>query len=787
MSRRQFFGHRKVLSMGVALACSLANAQEVLPFPPTPTASVVGKTLAQSQHHWRKVPSHLPADAPNILVIMLDDAGFANPDTFGGEIHTPTLTRLAKTGIAYNAFHTTAISSSTRAALLTGRNHHHVGTGMVTEAASDFPGYTGIIPKSAATVAEVLKDYGYSTAAFGKWHNTPPAEVSPAGPFNHFPTSYGFQHFYGFLAGETDQYHPRLWNDTTPIEPPNDPKYHLTVDLANKAIGWMREHRDMAPDKPFFMYWAPGAVHAPHQIFKSWADKYKGKFDSGWDVYRQTVFARQKAIGWIPKDTQLTPRPSTLPAWNSLPPAERKFQSRLMEVYAGFLEHTDTQAGRLIDELDREGIRKNTLIFYIFSDNGASAEGLQGSLNDIMSLEGFSAPPAQQMKILNSVYGGLGALGGPKLHEHYNAAWAWAGETPFVGTKLVAGYFGGTRTPLVISWPEKIKHDGIVRDQFHHVNDIVPTIYKILHITPPEVVNGVKQMPLDGVSLAYTFSDPKAKTRKPAQYFEVLGSRGLYQDGWMASVFGPRVPWLPGPQGLATWNPAQDKWALFKLSHDYSQADDLSARYPVKLAEMEKRFDQEARKNNVYPLGAGFLPLMIPNFEQSSGRTDWHLDASATRLPEVAAPNVRAQSSLATADVDIPADANGVIYAVGDISGGVTVYLKDGHLNYEYNALALQRTRIRSTEALKPGHNVLEVETHMLGKQRGAPAEITLRVNGQQVGQAKVPVTVPLIFTASETFDVGVDLGSPVSLDYFDQAPFRFDGTINDLHIVYQQ
>ncbi|MGH8516176.1 MAG: sulfatase-like hydrolase/transferase [Panacagrimonas sp.] len=774
-----------LLALGSSATAGVA-AQDVLPFPPEPSASHVGTTLSNSTHQWRKQPSHLPADAPNVLVIMLDDVGYAQADTVGGPIHTPTLTRIADSGTRYNAFHTTAISSATRAALLTGRNHHHAGSGTITELASDFEGYTGVIPRNTATVAEVLKQYGYSTAAFGKWHNTPATEAGSTGPFEHWPTRYGFEHFYGFLAAETSQYEPRLINDTTPIEPPHDPKYHLTEDLAGQAVTWMRRHHSEAPDKPFFLYWTPGAVHAPHQVFQAWSDKYKGKFDAGWDTYREQTFARQKAMGWIPADAQLTPRPATLPAWDSLSAAEKKFQARLMEVYAGFLEHTDTQAGTLVDELERLGLRDNTLIFYALSDNGASAEGQVGTINEMLTINGVAMTAEQQMQVLDKRYGGLDALGGPKLENMYHAAWAWAGMTPFQGTKLVAGYFGGTRSPLAVSWPRGIKPDPVVRPQFHHVDDIVPTIYDVVGITPPKQVNGVTQEPLDGVSMRYSFADARAPTAKKAQYFEIFGSRGIYEDGWMASVFGPRVPWLPAPFAkLGEWNPEDDHWALYKVGGDFSQAVDLSDREPQKLVEMKAAFDREAKANRVYPIGAGFLAAIHPEQRVGSRMSEWHLGEMTKRLPELAAPNLRSRNSRVTVDAEIPERADGVLYALGGSAGGIALYLDNGYVVYEYNGLAVASTVVRSPSPLAAGTHRIEVETVMTAAKPGAPATLKLHIDGHEVAQATTPFTAALFFSFSETFDVGVDLGSPVSLGYEKRAPFAFKGTIGDVHVRY--
>lgn len=747
--------------------------------------------------------------APNVLIIMLDDAGYAQADTVGGEIHTPTLTRIADSGIRYNAFHTTAISSATRAALLTGRNHHHVANGTVTELASDHPGYNGTIPKTAATLPRILKDHGYSTAAFGKWHNTPSHEATPQGPFDHWPTAYGFDHFYGFNGGESDQYSPRLFKNTTPIEPPRDPKYHLTEDLAKQAVDWLQQHQARKPGQPFMMYWAPGAVHAPLQVSKEWSDKYKGKFDSGWDAYRDRAYQRQKAIGWIPENTVNTPRPKEMPAWSSLSADEKKFQARLMEVYAGFMEHTDTQAGKVVDALERLGLRDNTVIFYVLSDNGASSEGMQGAINDLVGLNGITTTPQQHMKALNETFGGLDALGGPKLEAHYHAAWAWAGESPFVGTKLVAGYFGGTRTPLAVSWPKRIAPDKSVRSQFHHVNDIAPTLYDLLGIQPPAVVDGTAQLPIDGVSMAYSFANAKAATRKKHQYFEIMGSRAEYQDGWIASVFGPRTPWVadianlfsvPGKVAMLTrqrwigdtfgwlsWKPENDRWALYDLNSDFSQSQDLAAAQPARLEALKKKFAEDASANLVNPIGASFDRVVYlglrPNLDD---RGDWHFPGDFKRLTEPAAPNIKSRNNLVTVDADFPANASGVLFSLGTVGGGLALYVENGVLNYEYNGFSLTRTKIRAPGKLPVGRAKVEVEMKMASTKRAAAATVMLRVNGVEVAKGEVPFTAPLAFSATGTFDVGQNLGSPVSLDYFDRAPFAFNGKIHDVHVLYK-
>ena len=541
--------------------------QESLPFPPTPSASIAGRTMQESIYKERVKPRRLPADAPNILIVLIDDAGPALPATFGGEVRTPTMDRIVKEGIAYNRFHTTAMCSPTRASLLTGRNHHRVGNGQIAEFANDWDGYTGRIPRSSALAAEVLKDYGYATAAWGKWHNTPADETTPTGPFENWPTGLGFEYFYGFLGGEASQYEPNLVRNTTYVSPPKTPEegYHLSEDLAADAIGWLRKHKAFQPDKPFFMYWASGAIHGPHHVTKEWADKYKGKFDDGWDAYRERVFKRAKEKGWIPADAQLTPRHETMPSWDSIPDDERPFQRRLMEVAAGFSEHTDVQVGRVVDEIDRLGYGDNTLIFYIWGDNGSSAEGQGGTISELLAQNGIPTTIKQHIAALEGV-GGLDALGSPKADNMYHAGWAWAGSTPYKGTKLVASHFGGTRNPLAVRWPAKAKPDATPRTQFHHVNNVVPTLYEIIGITPPRKVNGVEQDPIDGVSFAYSFGNSTAKGGLLTQYFEVMGSRAIYHDGWIASTFGPRIPWLPGlPPGIREWTPDKDVLGALQL------------------------------------------------------------------------------------------------------------------------------------------------------------------------------------------------------------------------------
>ena len=749
----------------------------ILPFPPVPSASVAGPTLQESKHQRRQEPNHLPAGAPNVLIVLLDDVGFGQPGAFGGEIHTPTLSRLRNEGISYNSFHTTAICSPTRAALLTGRNHQRVGSGTIAERAVDWDGYTGTIPKTSATIAEVLRHYGYKTSAFGKWHNTPANQTTAMGPFDRWPTGHGFDYFYGFLAGETSQYEPRLYENLNPVEPPHDKRYHLSEDLAEKAVTWLRRHRSFSPDQPFLMYWAPGAAHGPHHIFKEWADKYRGKFDDGWDAMRPRIFKRQLDLGWVPANTKLTPRPDSMAAWDSLPEAEKPFQRRLMEVYAGFTEHVDVQVGKLIDELDRLGLRDNTIVFYIWGDNGASAEGQMGSISELLAQNQIPNTIQQQLEALKSL-GGLDALGTSKTDNMYHAGWAWAGNTPLKYTKLIASHFGGTRNPMVISWPKGIKPDQTPRSQFHHVNDLAPTLYEVIGIKPPQEVDGFKQDPMDGVSLAYTFADAKAPGHKKIQYFDNNGSRGLYHDGWYACTFGPLTPWLTTSPGLATWDANKDVWELYNLSTDYSQAEDLAAKEPQRLAQMKELFIEEAKKNQVFPIGAGIWLRLHPEDRIKSPFTSWIFDATTTRMPEFTAPGLGRESNHVSIDAELGKDASGVLYALGGASGGLTLFMDKGHLVYEYNMMIIERYQARTKEKLPPGKHKIEMTTTLTEKRPLSPADVVLKVDGKEVARTTVKRTVPAAFTASETFDVGVDLGSPVSLDYFHRAPFPFSGKI---------
>lgn len=781
--RRPLFG----LIASMLFLPGLACAQESLPFPQAPSPSTAGPTIAQSKYHAAKPASHLPGGAPNIVLIMIDDVGPALPDTYGGPIHTPTMSRVAGQGITYNRFHNAAMCSPTRAALLTGRNHHRTGFGQIAELANNWDGYTGHWPATTASVAKVLGYYGYNTAAFGKWHNTPAEQTTSQGPYDRWPAGrlVGFDYFYGFVAGESSQWEPAIVRNTTRIPTPEKPNYHFTEDIADEAVSWIRRQNAIAPKQPFFLYWAPGASHGPHHIHKPWADKYKGKFDKGWDALREEIFARQKALGWVPPQTKLTPRPATLAAWSDIPEDEKPFQRRLMEVFAGFTEHADTQAGRLLDELERLGIRDNTLVIYVWGDNGSSAEGQHGSISELLAQNGVATQIKDHLRALDGL-GGLDALGSPKTDNMYHAAWAWAGSTPFQGTKLTAGHFGGTRTPLAISWPGTIKADQTPRPQFHHVNDIVPTIYDVVGIQHPKMVDGVSQQPMDGVSMKYSFADARAAGRKKAQYFEVMGDRGIYSpDGWYAAAWGPRTPWVPGiSPALATWSPDKDTWVLYNLNEDFSQATDLAAQHPKKLAELKALFDKEAKANLVYPVGGGLWSIVwSPQSAPHNPATEFHYTQDVTGVPEFAGPKVGARSNLVTIDTELRPDSSGVLYALGAFSGGVALWVDKGKLSYEYNLFEIERTRIETKDALPSGKVKIEVETR-IAAPRGA-ADVVLRVAGKEVGRAKVPRTAVLAFTANDAFDVGMDSYSPVSEAYFDRKPFKFNGAIDKVDIQY--
>ncbi|MDB9536991.1 arylsulfatase [Dolichospermum planctonicum CS-1226] len=766
---------RRVLSLSLVITLlmvtnpALADTGKVLPINPPPFRGKIGITYKESTPDF-PAPIKAPEKAPNVLLVLLDDVGFGQASTFGGPVDTPNLTHLAERGLRYNQFHTTALCSPTRAALLTGRNHHSVGTGVVAELASGFPGYTTILPKSAATVAEVLRQNGYNTAAFGKWHNTPDYETSAAGPFDRWPTWLGFEYFYGFLGGDTNQWSPALVENTKRVAPPtNNPDYHLTPDLVDHAISWIHSQQSIAPDKPFFTYLATGATHAPHHAPKVWIDKYQGKFDQGWDKLREETFARQKQLGVIPANAQLTPRPKELPAWDSLSPDDQKIYAHEMEVFAGFLAYTDHEVGRLINAIDQIGELDNTLIFYIVGDNGASAEGgLAGSVNE---LKVFNKVPESREQLLAS----LNDLGSPKTFNHYHAAWAWAGTTPFQWTKQIASHFGGTRNPLIIAYGDRIKDQGGLRSQFHHVIDITPTIFEAAGITPPTTVNGVEQQKIEGTSLVYTFDDSKAASKHETQYFEMFGNRAIYDHGWIAGARHPRLPW----QGTINADFEKDPWELYNIEEDFSEANNLAAKNPEKLAKLQKLFLSEARKYNVLPLDDRVSERFDVQDRPSlaSGRTTFIYYSSGVSIPEGSAPNLKNRSFTITTELEIPENgAEGVLLTQGGRFAGWGFFLKDSKPTYVYNFVNAERYIIQSPEKLAPGKSTIKFNFDYDGGGVGAGGIGRLFINDQPVAEGRIAKTIPYRLALDETFDVGRDTGTPIVETY--QVPFAFTGNL---------
>lgn len=766
-----------------------AHAQQNLPFPdpPRPKAQL---TMGQSANDYVPVksPNRLPDNAPNILIILLDDTGPALSSAFGGPINTPTMQRVVDNGVTYNRFHTTAMCSPTRAALLTGRNHHRTGFGQIAEFANDWDGYTGAWPATSAALPKVLGYYGYSSAAFGKWHNTPATDTASVGPFNRWPTGQivGFDYFYGFLAGETSQWEPALVENTVRLPPQHERDgYHLTEDMTDRAVSWLKNHHALTPDKPFFLYWAPGAAHGPHHIFKEWADKYAGRFDQGWDELRQRIFAEQKKRGWVPSNTELTPRHESMPAWTDIPTEQRAFQTRLMEVFAGFTEHADTQAGRLLQTLDDIGATDNTLVFYIWGDNGSSSEGQHGTVSELMAQNSIATETKDHLRVLETL-GGLDALGSEKTDNMYHAGWAWAGSTPFQGTKLLASHFGGTRTPLAVSWPARLKPDRKPRAQFHHVNDIVPTIYDILEIPAPQQIDGISQDPMDGVSMRASLSNPRAPETKNVQYFEVMGSRAIYKDGWMASAFGPRIPWKPGfDPAIFEWTPDKDTWELYNVAEDFSQAHDLSREHPEKLQELTRTFEQVAAENKALPIGGGLWSTVFhPEYSPRNPAREFFYNQDVYELPEFNAPKLGSASTVVDMEVELAPDSAGVLYALGGYAGGLALWIQEGKLKYELNNFMVERTRIETNTPLPTGKVRIEVES-LRPDGPAMPLDVRIKINGKDVASGRAPRSPSMFFTTNDTFDIGRDSFSPVVEDYHAKAPFAFNGVIGKVHIRY--
>ncbi len=713
-----------------------------------------------------------PDKAPNILLIMLDDVGFGSPETFGGPVPMPAVERISRAGLRFNQFHTTALCSPTRAALLTGRNHHSVHMGGITEIANSFPGYDSAIPPETASVAKILKENGYSTSCFGKWHLTPSWEQGPAGPFDRWPTGMGFDRFYGILGAEASQWEPAAIDQTTPIEPHiGREDYHLTEDLADQAIKWIHQQKASAPDKPFFCYFAPPAVHAPHHAPEEWIEKFSGNFDAGWDQLRDQIYSRQIELGIIPPDTQLTSRPDEIPSWDSYPDRYKPIATRLMEVFAGFLAHTDAQVDRILDAIDEAGCTDDTLIIYITGDNGASAEGtINGAWSAPSFQNGVHEDPEWLLDHIDD-------FGTHRCENHFNVGWAWALDAPFKWMKQVASHFGGTRNAMVMSWPSVIHQTGELRNQFHHVIDIGPTILEAAGIEWPDSVNGIKQNPIDGVSMQYLFDSPSEKSHRQTQDFEILGNRAIYHEGWIASCFHGRLPWSR-LQGLE-FDGDQEIWELYHVENDFSQNNDLAESEPERLQDLQKLFDIEARKHGVYPLrDAGLMrrgDLRVPT--SLGGRTKMRYTNAHVRMPESSVVNLKNASHIISAQIEVPEEgASGVIACQGGNMSGWTLYLDtSGKVTYHYNCFGQYLTTLSANDKLEGGqHQILLKYNHDGGF--GTGGEANLFINGEKVDQARIDRTVPLVFSMSgETFDVGVDTGAPVG-PY--ESGFGFTGKI---------
>ncbi len=768
---------------------------QVLPPPALPFGGETNLNAAQSKPWWppRVVP---PKGAPNVLLIMTDDVGFGAPSTFGGVIPTPALDRIAKAGLRYTQFHSTALCSPTRAALITGRNHHSVGFGVIAEQSTGFPGYDSIIGRDTATIGEILKENGYSTSWFGKDHNTPDFQASQVGPFDQWPTGMGFQYFYGFVGGDTSQWQPNLFRNTTAIYPYlGHPGWNLTTAMADDAIHWMKQLDEINPEQPFFVYYVPGGTHAPHQPTPEWIKKISDMhlFDQGWNALRDQIFANQKKQGVIPQDAKLTPWPDDLlKTWDALTPDDKKMFIRQVDVYAAYLAYTDHEIGRVIQAVEDMGKLDNTLIIYISGDNGGSAEGtLIGTPNEVAAFNGVNVPVADQLKSFYDVWGS------DQTYPHMAVAWSWAFDTPFKWTKQIASHFGGTRQGMTISWPAVIKDAGGIRNQFSHMIDIVPTLLEVTGIKAPDMVNGVAQKPIEGVSLAYTFdpANADAPSRHRTQYFEMMSDRALYQDGWIASTTPVRPPWdLTGP---TSQDPANAyKWELYDLTKDWTQFDDLAAAHPDKLKELQQLFWVEAAKYQVLPLDASVATrLVAPRPNLTAGRSVFTYSGELTGIPHGDAPSVLDTSYTITAEVEIPpGGAEGVLLTEGGRFGGYGFYLLKGKPVFLWNLVDLERLRWEGPEALAPGKHTLEFDfaydglglatlafNNMSGIGRGGTG--VLKVDGKEVATRKMERTVPLILQWDETFDVGADTGTPVDdQDY--QVPFAFTGKLDKLTIT---
>ncbi|WP_010587811.1 arylsulfatase [Schlesneria paludicola] len=742
-----------------------------LPKPDPAFTGKIGETYKESTPSYPQ-PVKAPQGSPNVLLILLDDVGFGMCSTFGGPVPTPHMDRLADNGLKYTRFHTTALCSPTRGALLAGRNHHSVSTGVIIEMGTGYPGYTGIIPKNTALVSEVLRDNGYATGMFGKWHNTPEPDISPAGPFDRWPTGLGFDYFYGFNQGETHQFYPTIYRNTTWVPQPKSPEqgYHFTADMTDEAIAWTRNIRAANPDQPWFNYFSTSGVHAPHHAPKDWLAKYVGKFDYGWDKQRELTHAKQLELGIIPSGTKLTPRPKQIPAWNEQSADAKKVYARLMENYAAYMAYTDHEVGRLIDSLRDSGELDNTLILYVVGDNGASAEGgLEGTFSEIASLVGLQLGLASTIKRIDEI-------GGPKSEPHVPVGWAWAMTAPFQWTKQVASHFGGTRNPMIVHWPNGIKAKGETRTQFHHVIDVVPTILEACHIPEPKTVNGINQKPIEGISMVYSFEDGRAKDRRSTQYFELATNRAIYHDGWVAcSQYG--LPWETAGRGDGFLTAP---WELYDIERDFSEADNLAAKHPEKLKELITLFKEQARQYDVLPLDSRFSERMDPKLRIAGPpKTHWNYFGNSVWLPEPIGPQLFPRPFTLTASLDIPkGGAEGVVTCVGAFSCGWTLYIKDTKPVFHYTYFDVADATIAGSAPVPEGKVTLGTEFIPDGTKEGS-GTLKLVVNGKQVAEGHLKRTA--FRHGLEPFEVGRDSITPIDSIYANRGDFAFTGKIEKI------
>ena len=760
------------------------HARAMLPIPDRPSPGLTTYDAKDPDTAYPPIEPLLPPDgAPNVLIVLLDDVGFGASSTFGGPCQTPTGDKLAAAGLKYNRFHTTALCAPTRAAMLTGRNHHSVGMGSITELATSAPGNNSLRPNTKAPLAMTLKLNGYSTAQFGKCHEVPVWQSSPMGPFDAWPSGGGgFETFYGFIGGENNQWDPALYDGTTPVEPPATPEegYHLTEDLADRAIGWVRTQKALMPEKPFFVYFAPGATHAPHHVPKEWADKYEGQFADGWDALREQTFARQKELGVIPADAELTPRHAEIPAWDDMPDELKPVLEREMEIYAGFLEHVDHHVGRLVDAIEELGVLGDTLIYYIIGDNGASAEGtLNGAFNEMANFNGMASLETPEFLVSK-----MDELGSPSSYNHYAVGWAWAMDTPFQWTKQVASHWGGTRNGTIVHWPNAIEEQGGLRTQFTHVIDVAPTILEAAGLPEPTMVNGVQQSPMEGTSMLFTFNQVDAPEKHDLQYFEMFGNRGIYHKGWSA-VTKHRTPWqMVGGTAVPAFD--EDLWELYDGTSDYSQAHDLVAENPEMLAKLQRLWLIEATKYNVLPMDDRALERATP---EMAGRPSLIRGTSQSffpgmgRLSENSVVSIKNKSFSVTAELDVPTGgAEGVIIVQGGRFGGWSLYAKGGKAKFVYNVLGLQEFATEADEPIPDGTHQVRVEFAYDGGGLAKGGNVTLYCDGNAVGTGRVEVTQPMVFSADETTDIGYESGTTVTPDYTTQSS-RFTGKINWVQI----